>query len=63
MDLVALQAHIIWYTGCYYFYAKNLGSTSADGVVTPKLFKALLTMDAYVLVNNGSEKLEVSNNG
>lgn len=29
---------------------KNLGSTSADGVVTPKLFKALLTMDAYVLV-------------
>ncbi|MGH0425678.1 glycoside hydrolase domain-containing protein [Bacillus pretiosus] len=36
---------------------KNLGSTSADGVVTPKLFKALLTMDAYVLVNNGSEKI------
>ncbi|MGE7869550.1 glycoside hydrolase domain-containing protein [Bacillus paramycoides] len=36
---------------------KNLGSTSNDGVVTPKLFKALLTMDAYVLVNNGSAKI------
>ncbi|MBC2688171.1 DUF1906 domain-containing protein (plasmid) [Bacillus toyonensis] len=36
---------------------KNLGSTSNDGAVTPKLFKALLTMDAYVVVNNGSEKI------
>ncbi|QIE35671.1 DUF1906 domain-containing protein [Bacillus tropicus] len=36
---------------------KNLGSTSSDGAVTPKLFKALLTMDAYVVVNNGSEKI------
>ncbi|HDX9612639.1 TPA: DUF1906 domain-containing protein, partial [Bacillus toyonensis] len=36
---------------------KNLGSTSNDGAVTPKLFKALLTMDAYVVVNNGSENI------
>ncbi|KFN06579.1 DUF1906 domain-containing protein [Bacillus clarus] len=35
---------------------KDLGCT-ADGTVTPKLFKALLTMDAYVLVNNGSSKI------
>ncbi|MED1287605.1 glycoside hydrolase domain-containing protein [Bacillus mycoides] len=36
---------------------KNLGCTPNDGAVTPKLFKALLTMDAYVLVNNGSAKI------
>ncbi|PEM35717.1 glycoside hydrolase domain-containing protein [Bacillus pseudomycoides] len=36
---------------------KDLGATPNDGAVTPKLFKALLTMDAYVLVNNGSEKI------
>lgn len=35
---------------------KDLGATPNDGAVTPKLFKALLTMDAYVLVNNGSAK-------
>lgn len=35
---------------------KDLGTT-VDGTVTPKLFKALLTMDAYVLVNNGSSKI------
>ncbi|HDR7449701.1 DUF1906 domain-containing protein [Bacillus toyonensis] len=36
---------------------KDLGATPNDGAVTPKLFKALLTMDAYVLVNNGSAKI------
>ncbi|EOP16262.1 MULTISPECIES: glycoside hydrolase domain-containing protein [Bacillus] len=36
---------------------KDLGATPNDGAVTPKLFKALLTMDAYVLVNSGSEKI------
>ncbi|WP_234931855.1 glycoside hydrolase domain-containing protein [Bacillus thuringiensis] len=36
---------------------KDLGATPSDGAVTPKLFKALLTMDAYVLVNNGSAKI------
>ncbi|WJE55932.1 DUF1906 domain-containing protein (plasmid) [Bacillus cereus] len=35
---------------------KDLGA-SVDGAVTPKLFKALLTMDAYVLVNSGSSKI------
>ncbi|MBE7107038.1 DUF1906 domain-containing protein [Bacillus cereus] len=36
---------------------KDLGTTPNNGAVTPKLFKALLTMDAYVLVNNGSAKI------
>ncbi|WP_081415226.1 glycoside hydrolase domain-containing protein [Ectobacillus panaciterrae] len=35
---------------------KDLGCT-ADGTVTPKLFKALLTMDAYVLLSGGSSKI------
>lgn len=33
------------------------GTQTGDGVVTPKLFKALLTMDAYVTVNYGSENV------
>lgn len=33
------------------------GPDLADGIVTPKLFKALLTMDAYVLVNKGKEAI------
>lgn len=32
------------------------GST-ATGLVTPKVFKALLTMDAYVVIGNGTEKI------
>ncbi|KEK24721.1 hypothetical protein BAGA_23960 [Bacillus gaemokensis] len=35
---------------------KDLGCT-ADGAVNPKLFKALLTMDAYVLITGGSSKV------
>lgn len=31
----------------------DLGVSNPDGVVTPKLFKALLTMDAYVLLSGG----------
>lgn len=31
----------------------NMGLENADGVVTPKVFKALLTMDAYVLLSGG----------
>lgn len=31
----------------------DLGVPNPDGVVTPKLFKALLTMDAYVLLSGG----------
>ncbi|QTN01134.1 DUF1906 domain-containing protein [Sediminibacillus dalangtanensis] len=32
----------------------NIGLNELTGVVTPKLFKAILTMDAYIVVNNGS---------
>lgn len=34
-----------------------VGVGYGDGVVTPKLFKALLTMDAYIPVNNGSYEI------
>ncbi|MEH7356797.1 glycoside hydrolase domain-containing protein [Neobacillus drentensis] len=34
-----------------------VGVGYGDGVVTPKLFKALLTMDAYIVVNNGSYEI------
>lgn len=30
----------------------NMGFQNADGIITPKIFKALLTMDAYVLLQN-----------
>lgn len=33
------------------------GPDLANGIVTPKVFKALLTMDAYVLVNKGKEAI------
>ncbi|GAA3182928.1 MULTISPECIES: glycoside hydrolase domain-containing protein [Streptomyces] len=35
----------------------NMGLNESDARVTPKLFKALLTMDAYVLVSGGSDKV------
>lgn len=35
----------------------QIGLTNADGVVTPKVFKALLTMDAYVITGDGTEKV------
>ncbi len=35
----------------------NMGITNADGTVTPKVFKALLTMDAYVLLAKGNSKV------
>ncbi|WP_040207101.1 glycoside hydrolase domain-containing protein [Neobacillus jeddahensis] len=35
----------------------NLGIQNPDGVVTPKLFKALLNMDAYVLLEGGNPKI------
>ena len=35
----------------------NMGLSNADGYVTPKVFKALLTMDAYVVIGSGTEKV------
>ncbi|XJZ27540.1 glycoside hydrolase domain-containing protein [Bacillota bacterium Lsc_1132] len=35
----------------------DLGIQNPDGVVTPKLFKALLTMDAYVLLSGGGPQI------
>ncbi|WP_432145026.1 glycoside hydrolase domain-containing protein [Streptomyces sp. bgisy084] len=35
----------------------NAGLGDSNGMVQPKLFKALLTMDAYVLLAGGSEKV------
>ncbi|HJV16374.1 MAG TPA: glycoside hydrolase domain-containing protein [Bacillales bacterium] len=35
----------------------NLGIQNPDGVVTPKLFKALLNMDSYVLLEGGNPKI------
>lgn len=37
----------------------NMGLAAADGTITPKVFKALLTMDAYVLLGSsgGTEKI------
>ncbi|MFK0043142.1 ABC transporter permease [Streptomyces sp. NPDC090741] len=35
----------------------NAGLDSSNGAVQPKVFKALLSMDAYVLLSGGSEKV------
>jgi peptidoglycan hydrolase-like protein with peptidoglycan-binding domain len=35
----------------------NMGVAAGDGFVQPKIFKALLTMDAYVLLAGGSEEI------
>lgn len=35
----------------------NMGLSKADGVVTPKVFKALLNMDSYILLSGASEKV------
>lgn len=35
----------------------HIGSSQSNGIITPKLFKALLNMDAYISVMNGSEKI------
>lgn len=35
----------------------DMGLTGSDGTVTPKVFKALLTMDAYIVLAGGSEKV------
>ncbi|MER7823761.1 glycoside hydrolase domain-containing protein [Streptomyces sp. NPDC096097] len=36
---------------------QNAGLDSSNGAVQPKVFKALLSMDAYVLLSGGSEKV------
>ncbi|MCM3352813.1 MULTISPECIES: glycoside hydrolase domain-containing protein [Bacillus] len=35
----------------------HMGLSKTDGVVTPKVFKALLNMDSYILLNGASEKV------
>ncbi|PAD65816.1 hypothetical protein CHH79_02230 [Bacillus siamensis] len=35
----------------------NMGLSKGDGVVTPKVFKALLNMDSYILLSGASEKV------
>ncbi|MFB7784420.1 glycoside hydrolase domain-containing protein [Streptomyces vinaceus] len=35
----------------------NMGLDESNGMVQPKIFKALLTMDAYVVVSGGTEKV------
>lgn len=35
----------------------GLSENERNGSVTPKLFKALLTMDAYIVIGNGTEKM------
>lgn len=35
----------------------DMGLVGADGTVTPKVFKALLTMDAYVRIGSGTTKV------
>ena len=35
----------------------NMGFTEVSNLVSPKVFKALLTMDAYVVVENGSTEV------
>lgn len=35
----------------------GLSDNERTGSVTPKLFKALLTMDAYIVIGNGTEKM------
>lgn len=36
---------------------QNMGVSAVDGLVTPKFFKALLTMDAYVLLSGGKTEI------
>ncbi|MEI5035246.1 hypothetical protein RB201_28860 [Streptomyces sp. S1A(2023)] len=35
----------------------DMGAPDYEGTVTPKVFKALLTMDAYVVLAGGTEKI------